>query len=178
MNKNSGRSGNRVNDQIRIPVVMVVKDGQNLGTFSTSEALKIARADGLDLVEISPHSKPPVCRIMDYGKFKYEQSIKEKEKKKNQKQNQDKEIRLSPAIGEHDLLIKIGHAREFLEKGLRVRFSLQYKGRMNTHKELGFKVMERITQELLELGTVIQQPRLEGKYLNLVLEPKKTQPNG
>ena len=172
-NKYGGRPvGPRVNDQIRCPVVMVIQEGQNLGTFATDEAKKIAREAGLDLVEISPQSKPPVCRIMDFGKFKYEQGIKDKEKKKNQKQNLDKEIRLSPLIGENDLLIKVNHAREFLEKGMRVKFSLQYKGRLIVHKDLGTKVIEKIIKTLADVGTT-STPRFEGKYLNCVIEPKK-----
>jgi translation initiation factor IF-3 len=173
-NKNSSRSNSsRINDQIRCPTVMVIQDGQNLGTFATDEAKKIAKAAGLDLVEIQPQAKPPVCRIMDYGKFKYEQSIKEKEKKKNQKQCQDKEIRLSPVIGEHDLMNKINLARKFLEKSLRVHFVLQFKARQNTHKELGFKVIERITQELADIGTPSGTPKVDGKVLNCFIDPKK-----
>ena len=173
MHKRNDQFFNKVNDQIRHSVVMVVQDGKNLGTFSANEAKKIAKDAGLDLVEIAPKSKPPVCRIMDYGKFRYEKSLKDKEKKKSQRQSQDKELRLGPSIGEHDLMIKINNARKFLEKGYRVRFSLQYKARENVHKELGYKVTNKIIQELSDVGAVNHVPKIDGRVLHCLIEPKK-----
>jgi translation initiation factor IF-3 len=170
--KTNNQSKNRINEQIRCPTVMLLQDEQNLGIFTSDEARKIARETGLDLVEISPTSKPPVCRIMDYGKFKYEQGVKEKEKKKKQKTFQEKELHLSPSIGENDLMIKINAARKFLEKGFRVFFVLKYKKRENAHKELGYKIVEKIVKELEELGVPQTQPRLEGSSLNCIIEPK------
>lgn len=163
----------RINDQIRCPIVLVLQDERKLGTFTTDEAKKIAKAAGLDLVEVAPQSKPPVCRIMDFGKFKYEQSIKEKEQKKKQKQqHHDKELRLSPAIGEHDLEVKINVAKKFLLKGHNVYFSLRYKRRENAHKELGFKVVDKIILALEEFGAPQSKPRLDGSSLNFIIEPK------
>jgi len=172
LNNKNNQSHNRVNDQIRCSAVMVLQENQNLGVFSPEEARKIAREVGLDLVEISPTSKPPVCRIMDYGKFKYEQGVKEKEKKKKQKSFQEKQLHLSPAISDHDLMTKINAAKKFLEKGCRVFFRLEYKKRQNAHKELGFKVVEKIMKELEELGVPQTQPRIEGNSLNCIIEPK------
>jgi translation initiation factor IF-3 len=171
-NKFNSQPRNRINEQIRCPTVMLLQDSQNLGVFTSEEARKIAREAGLDLVEISPTSKPPVCRIMDYGKFKYEQGVKEKAQKKKQKSFQEKELRLSPGISEHDLVVKINAARKFLEKGCRVFFRLKYEKRENAHKELGFKVVERIVKELEEVGAPQAKPRLDGNALNCIIEPK------
>lgn len=162
----------RVNNQIRCPSVMLLRDGANLGIFSTDEAKKIALQAELDLVEVSPNSNPPVCRIMDYGKFKYEQSLKEKEQKKKQ-HKLDKSLRLSPSIGDHDLGFKISAAQKFLEKGFRVSFSLMYKKREHAHKELGFKVADKIIQALEQVGNLINRPKIEGGSLNFIIEPKK-----
>ncbi|RDJ35259.1 MAG: translation initiation factor IF-3 [Crenarchaeota archaeon] len=171
MKRDRENSGNRINHQIRCPVVRVIRDNKNLGVFSTDEARKIAVSAGLDLVEIAPQSKPPVCQIMDYGKFRYEKSLKDKEKKKHQRQSQEKELRLSSSIGDHDLLNKINSARKFLKKGLKVRFTLRYKARENSHKELGLKVIERVIAELSDIGSS-GKPRIEGKFLNCSIEPK------
>jgi len=169
--KNRNNS-NRINDQIRCLTVMLISDGKNLGIFTTDEAKRMARESGLDLVEVAPNSKPPVCHIMDYGKFKYEQSVKEKEKKKSQK-HQEKELRLRPSIGEHDLLVRINSAKKFLEKGCRVRFRLEYKARENSHKELGLKVIERISRELEGTGILQGQAKIEGKILSCIFDPNK-----
>lgn len=165
----------RFNDYIRIPNVMLInQNNENLGVISTDEAKRLAKVANLDLVEVSPNSKPPVCRIMDYNKFKYEQLIKEKEKKKKQKQNvvPEKEIRLRPSTGDNDLLTKINAAKKFLEDGCRVRIHLQYKRRENAHKDLGFPIIQKFIQDLSEVGSP-QKPRLEGSDLNCIIEPKK-----
>ena len=136
---------NRVNWQIRVPQVRVVRDEEQLGVMPTDAARKMAMDDGLDLVEIAPTAKPPVCRIMDYGRFKYEQNIKKKEaaKKQRESQVQLKEIRLRPAIQDHDIETKINQAKKFIEEGCRVQFNLQFKGyRELNHKDQGFTVMQ------------------------------------
>lgn len=167
-------NGVRINEQIRCPSVILIRDEQNLGTMHPDEARRMAREAGLDLVEVAPQSKPPVCRIMDYGKFKYEQAIKEKEKSKKQRQSQkvDKEIVISPVIGDHDLSIKTALAKKFLEEGHRVKFRLKYEKRQNAHKELGFIVIEKVIQELTEVGTPLNQPKIEGNHLNCIISPK------
>ena len=140
---------NRVNWQIRVPQVRVVRDEEQLGVMPTDAARKMAMDDGLDLVEIAPTAKPPVCRIMDYGRFKYEQNIKKKEaaKKQRESQVQLKEIRLRPAIQDHDIETKINQAKKFIEEGCRVQFNLQFKGyRELNHKDQGFTVMQKIVQ--------------------------------
>jgi len=163
----------RINEQIRCPLIMLVENNQNLGTYTPDAARRIAMDQGLDLVEVAPLSRPPVCRIMDYGKYKYELCIKEKEKKKKQKQNQEKEIWLSPSIGEHDILIKSNAAKKFLLEGHRVCVKLKYKRRENAHKELGFDVIQKFITLLAECGVPQSQPRLEGNFLNCIFEPKK-----
>jgi translation initiation factor IF-3 len=175
-NENSFNSKDktRINDMIRVPKVMLVDGDKNLGVFSTDAAKKIARDQNLDLVEVSPMANPPVCKIMDYSKFKYEKSIKQKEKNKSQKALSEKEIRLSPSIGDHDLNVKINAAKKFLTSGLKVKFNLKYEKRENAHKELGYNVLQKIKEALSEVSSVEIDPKLEGNNLNCVLIPKKT----
>jgi translation initiation factor IF-3 len=172
---NSRDTGNyevRINDRIRFsPVVVVDKDGNNLGTKDIKDAQYMARKDGLDLVEVSPGSRPPVCRIMDYSKYKYEKSIKEKNQKRNSKISQIKEIRLRPSIGKHDIDTKIKAARKFLSQGNKVQFRLQYKRRENAHKNQGFSVIEEIIEELKDVGSAASTPKLNGNNLNCLIEP-------
>ena len=164
----------RINSQIRISPVRVVRDGEQLGVMPTSAALRLAQDDGLDLVEIAPTARPPVCHILDYGKFRYEQSIKEKENRKKQKVTQDKEIRLSPVVEEHDLVTKVNQARTFLNEGKRVQFSLRFKGRLIVHKDIGFDVVARVLDKLNDVATVDLSPRMEGKSIIFRVVPKKT----
>ncbi len=179
-NKNNNTSrdtGNyevRINERIRIsPVVVIDKDGENLGTKGIKDAQYMARKDGLDLVEISPNSRPPVCRIMDYSKYKYEKSIKEKNKKRSSQTVQTKEIRLRPSIGKHDIDTKIKAARKFLAQGNKVQFRLQYRRRENAHKDQGFSVLDGILEELKDVGLVASKPKLNGNNLNCLIEPLK-----
>jgi translation initiation factor IF-3 len=163
----------RVNEGIRCPTIMLIDhEDRNLGIKSPYEALQMARAVNLDLVEVAANAKPPVCRIMDFGKYKYEQKLKEKEAKKNQKNTAPKELKLSPTIGDHDLETKLKSAREFLEEGHRVIFTLVYKKRQNAHKDLGFKVLEKIITALADAGTPQKQPALYGSQLSCCIEPK------
>ena len=165
----------RMNFQIRAYKVRVVKDGQQLGIMATPQARQIAEEAGLDLVEMVPfpNADPPVCHIVDYGKWKYDQSIKKKEQARNNKGAQDKEIQFSPGIGDHDVETKLKKAREFLADGHKIQFVVQYKGRENAHKDLGFKLIETVLEKLADVATAEGKPRLEGKRLFCRVEPAK-----
>jgi translation initiation factor IF-3 len=163
----------RVNEKIRLSPVMVIKDGDNLGSVPIKDALEMARIEGMDLVEVSPNSRPPVCRIMDYGKYQYEKGVKEKNQKKKGKASQIKEIRLRPSIDDHDVETKINAAKKFLLSGNRVQLRLFYKKRENVHRDRGFEVIERIIEATSEVGDVQNAPKLFGTNLTCLLEPKK-----
>jgi len=164
----------RVNRQIRIsPVRVIGDDGEQLGIMPVEEALESAEEQGLDLVEVAPNSRPPVVRIMDYGKYKYEQSRKARQAKKKQHTTQLKEVKFRPGIEEHDLEFKLRHARRFLEEGNKVKATMMFRGRQVTHPELGREVLERVAQELDDVGKVESQPRLEGRNMIMVLAPVK-----
>ena len=139
--------------------------------MATYDAQTQARNAGLDLVEISPTSRPPVCRIMDYGKYRYELSKKEKVSKRNAATTKVKEIQLHPSVGDHDYEVKLRHMKEFLEDGHRVKVSLYFRGRENAHKELGFQLMTRVLADLHEIGIVEQAPKLLGKNILMVIMP-------
>jgi len=163
----------RINDKIRFSPVMVIdQEGRNLGALSVEEAKNKARLVSLDLVEVSADVRPPVCKIMDFGKFRYEQSVKERRQKSKQKNLQPKEVRLSPRIAEHDVQTKQRAARKFLEAGHRVNLRLEYKRRENAHKDLGFTVMNKMVEDLEDISTASNKPKLEGRFLNCLLEPK------
>lgn len=166
---------NRINWQIRVPQVRVVKDEEQLGIMPTDEARRLAQDEGLDLVEIAPQARPPVCRIMDYGRFKYEEKAKKKESAKKQRESQVqlKELRLRPGIAEHDTDTKINQAKKFLEEGSRVQFTLQFRGqREMSHKDQGFSVMKRVTDALEPVCIVEKAPKLEGNRIICYLAPK------
>ena len=163
----------RVNEKIRLSPVMVIKDGDNLGSIPIKDALEMARREGMDLVEVSPNSRPPVCLIMDYGKYKYEKGVKEKNQNKKGKASQIKEIRLRPSIDDHDVETKINAAKKFLLSGNRVQLRLFYKKRENVHRDRGFEVIERIIEATSEVGDVQNAPKLFGTNLTCLLEPKK-----
>jgi len=143
-----------------------------MGVVLTREALNRAGNLGLDLVEISPNAKPPVCRIMDYGKFKYDKHKKDRAAKKNQTHTKLKEIKFHANVGEHDYQTKLRHAREFLEQGHRLKFSLYFRGRENAHHDLGFDVMNRCADELEDIGQIEQRARLQGRSLIMLVYPK------
>lgn len=162
-----------VNDGIRAREVRLIgATGDQLGIKSRQEALEIATRANLDLVLVAPNAKPPVCRIMDYGKFRFEQQKKDKEARKNQKVINLKEVRLSPTIDEHDFNTKLRNARKFLEKGDKVKASIRFKGRAITHKEIGQKVLDRFAQECIDLSTIESSPKMDGRSMFLVLAPK------
>jgi len=166
---------NRINWQIRVPQVRVVKGEEQLGVMPTDEARRLAQDEGLDLVEIAPQSRPPVCRIMDYGRFKYDEKVKKKESAKKQRESQVqlKELRLRPGIADHDTDTKINQAKKFLEEGNRVQFNLQFRGqREMSHKDQGFVVMKRVTEALAPVCIVEKAPKLEGNRITCCLAPK------
>lgn len=139
--------------------------------MDTRDAQERARAAGLDLVEISPTARPPVCRIMDYGKYQYEKSKKDKLNRRRASATRVKEIQLHPSVGDNDYNVKMRHMREFLEEGHRVKVSLFFRGRENAHKELGFELMNRVLADIREIGVVEQAPKLLGKNILMVLMP-------
>ncbi|MCE2993132.1 MAG: translation initiation factor IF-3 [Candidatus Jidaibacter sp.] len=143
-----------------------------IGVMPTIQALKLAAEKGLDLVEISPTAKPPVCKIMNYGKYKYELQKKAQAAKKKQKIVETKEIKVRPTIAEGDLQIKLRNAIKFLEDGNKVRFSLQFKGREITHNEVGFAIIERIKSELIDIARIEFEPKMEGRQIFMIVAPK------
>jgi translation initiation factor IF-3 len=162
-----------VNEGIRARELRLIDhNGDQLGVKSRNEALEIAARVNLDLVLVAPQAKPPVARIMDYGKFKFEQQKKDREVRKNQKIINIKEVRLSPTIDEHDFQTKLRNAIKFLEKGDKVKCSLRFKGRAITHKEIGQRVLDRFAEACAEVSTVEQKPKMEGRSMFLVLQPK------
>ncbi len=162
--KNPQQKGNytRVNEQIRISPIFVVKDGQKLGIMPNFEALRLARDEGLDLVEVSPNARPPVCSIMDYGKFKFDQSKKKKEKGNAQK---EKEVSFRYVVGDHDLETKINQIKGWLEEGERVKITVKFKGRENAHKDEGMLVINKCLDLLKEVATVEKKPSFEGSQI-------------
>jgi len=153
-------------------VRLIDENGEQLGIMSAEEAYAIAQERGLDLVEVAPDARPPVCRIMNYSKFKYEQTKRARAARKNQKIIEIKEIRLRPAMAEHDLEYRVRHAEAFLKSGAKVRASLRFSGRQIVHAELGEELLLRFAGMLSELSTVESPPRLEGRSMALLLAPK------
>jgi len=163
----------RINDRIRAPKVRVVtSDGQQLGVMSSRDALAKAQALGLDLVEIAGQVDPPVCKIVDYGKYKYEQAKLKKQKSKSA--TRMKEVKFRVGTGQHDYNIKLGRAETFLEGNHKCRFVLQFRGRENAHKDLGFVVLNRIIEDLKTMAQVDQPPRLNGRAVAMILSPLPT----
>jgi translation initiation factor IF-3 len=164
----------RVNNQIRVPQVRVIgDDGKQVGILETREALRLAEEADLDLVEVSPDARPPVCKIMDYGKYKYEQSKRVKESRKKQHVMQLKEIRFkTPKITDHDLEYRAEQARDFLQHGNKVKVSVRFWGREMAHLELGQEKLQRMARMLDDIGTIEQAPKLEGRSMSLVMMPK------
>ncbi len=148
---------------------MTGPDGAQLGVMSTRDAMRKALDMGLDLVEISPTAKPPVCRLMDYGKFRYEQGRKKREQRRHQHQNAVKEIKFRPNVGDHDYETKVGHVRKFLSKGHKVKVSLTFRGRENAHRELGFAVVERVIKDCEDVSVVDMAPKRVGRMIVAML---------
>ncbi|MER1954360.1 MAG: translation initiation factor IF-3 [Desemzia incerta] len=164
-----------VNDGIRARELRVIgSDGEQLGVKSKSDALKLAEEADLDLVLVSPNAKPPVARVMDYGKFQYEQQKKEREARKNQKTISVKEVRLSPTIDIGDFNTKLRNARKFLEKGDKVKASIRFKGRAITHKEIGKEVLDRFYKEVADIAVLETAAKMEGRSMFMMLAPQTT----
>lgn len=165
----------RVNERIRVKEVRVIdEEGQQLGIMSPQQALQIARERGYDLVEVAPQASPPVCRIIDFGKYLYEQKKRAHEAKKKQVTIEVKEIKFRPATDEHDYNFKMKHAQEILQDGNKVKATVRFKGREITHKELGLQLLDRLTQDLASYGTPEVRPRLEGMQMIAIFNPKKS----
>ena len=163
----------RVNEAIRVSNVRVIgADNNQIGIVSLQEALKLAREAGLDLVEVAPQAEPPVCRIMDYGKYKYEQSKKAHRAHRKQKGGWVKEIKLRPGIEEHDYQVKLRHAQDFLSAGHRLRLAVVFYGREREHQDIGRRILKRLTEELTAMGRVEGDVREEGRSIILDIVPK------
>lgn len=152
---------------------MIDNEGEQLGVVSLEEAKQTAQDAGLDLVEISPNADPPVCRIMDYGKFRYEDSKKKAAAKKKQKQMQIKEVKFRPGTDAGDYEVKLRNLRRFLEDGDKVKVTMRFRGREMAHQELGLELLQEVEKDLEEIGTVEQYPKLEGRQMVMVVAPKK-----
>lgn len=164
----------QINEEIRDREVRLVgEDGEQLGIVSSREALRIAEERNLDLVKIAPQAVPPVCRIMDYGKFKFEQIKKEKEAKKNQKVIDIKEIRLSPGIDVHDFEVKVSHALKFVKAGDKVKVVVRFRGREMAHTSVGDELLSRFAEGCREYAVVEKEAKLDGKQMIMFLAPKK-----
>lgn len=172
----------RINDMIRIPEVRVIdENGEQLGVMTTEDARKAAEERGLDLVEIAPNVRPPVCKIMDFGKFKYEQSKKVRESKKKQHVTHLKEIKLRPKIEEHDLVFKMKNAEKFLEQKDRVKFTIVFRGREMEHVEKGYELLNQITENFSEIAAIEKSAIRTGRIISMIMGPrsdKKTKKGG
>tara|TARA_B100000700_G_scaffold31624_1_gene30251 strand:- start:553 stop:1098 length:546 start_codon:yes stop_codon:yes gene_type:complete len=163
--------GPRANERIRAPQVQVISsDGKNLGTLNTQEAINIAKNEGLDLIEISPNANPPVCKIIDIGKYKYDLQKKANKAKRKQKVINLKEIKLRPVTEIHDYNFKIKNAQRFLTKGDKVKFTVQFRGREMQHTDLGYDLMKRIIEDTSKFGKVEVSPKFEGKQIIMIVQ--------
>jgi translation initiation factor IF-3 len=164
-----------LNSQIRVPEVRLIgKDGEQVGILATDEAKEMAEDVGLDLVEISPNAQPPVCRLMDYGKFKYEDSKRKQAAKKKQKVITVKEIKFRPGTDIGDYTVKLNRLTTFLENGDKIKATMRFRGREMAHQELGMDLLKRVEADLSELAVVEQYPRMEGRQMVMVMAPRKT----
>jgi translation initiation factor IF-3 len=164
----------RINEKIRAREVRVIAaDGDQLGIMPPEHALRIAVESGLDLVEVSPESNPPVCRILDYGKYRYAMNKKAQEARKKQRVIQVKEVKFRPKTDEHDYEFKRNNIIRFLSRGKKVKATVIFRGRENMHRDIGYRILERIRKEVGEYGAVESEPRQEGPFLDMILSPKK-----
>ena len=162
-----------MNEEITIPQVLLIDDtGEKRGVISTEEALALAEEAGLDLVEVSPNTKPPVCKILDYGKYKYQQQKKKAEAKKKQKVVDIKEIKMRPNIDQHDYEVKGRSIKRFLEEGDKVKVTLRFRGREMAHQERGMELLQRVRGDFEDISKVEQYPKLEGRQMMMVIAPR------
>jgi len=168
------RDTTRINERIRVPEVRLIgDDGKQIGVIKTADALKYAQERDLDLVEVAPESRPPVCRVLDYSKYKYEQTQKQKAARKHQQQIVIREIKFRPKIAEHDYATKKGHVERFLRNGDKVKVTIMFRGREVTHPERGEMILTRLSEELEDLAAVAQRPLQDGRNMTMMLDPLK-----
>ena len=156
------------NENVRV----ILEDGEQLGVMTTKDAIELAQSRGVDLVEIAPNNDPPVCKIIDYGRFKYQEQKKKNEAKKKQKVMETKEVKIRPGTGDHDYDVKLRNARKFISEGNRVKFSLRFKGREMEHSRLGINMLKRLKNDLIDIIRVEMEPKIEGRQAFLVVAPK------
>ena len=167
------REGPRVNDEIAVPKVRLIDaDGEQVGVVSIEEAMQIAEEAGLDLVEVAGQAQPPVCKVLDYGKMKYESQKKKSEARKKQKVIEIKEIKMRPMIDQHDYDVKVRNMRRFLEDGDKVKVTIRFRGRELAHQDLGLKLLDRVKEEIDELAKVEQDGKMEGRQMVMVVAPR------
>ncbi|MCB1333150.1 MAG: translation initiation factor IF-3 [Roseivivax sp.] len=165
-------TGPRVNERIRAPEIRLIgAEGENIGVVTPARAMALAEEAGLDLVEISPNAEPPVCKIMDFGKFKYEQQKRESEARKKQKVIEVKEVKLRPGTDDHDFERKIRDAIKFLEGGDKVKITLRFRGREMAHQNLGRDLLDRVAEEVKDIGKIENMPKLEGRQMVMMIGP-------
>lgn len=168
------RDQTRINERIRVPEVRLIgEDGQQIGVLKTPEALRYAQERDLDLVEVAPEARPPVCRVLDYSKYKYEQAQKVKQARKHQQQITVREIKFRPKIAQHDYDTKKGHVERFLRHKDKVKITIMFRGREVTHPERGVAILDKLAQELAELSVVEQRPLQDGRNMTMLLAPSK-----
>ncbi|MBL7157672.1 MAG: translation initiation factor IF-3 [Candidatus Omnitrophica bacterium] len=164
----------RANTRIRAQSVRLIgEDGKQFGVVNTREALRMAEEIGLDLVEVAPNVNPPVCRIMDYSRFKYEQEKSEREAKKKQHIVHIKELKFGPKIEEHDYQVKLHHLQRFIQRGDKVKVTMRFRGRQMQHIDLGKNILQRLTKDISDIGQEEKPPKLEGRLMTMILAPKK-----
>jgi len=169
------RDTTRINERIRVPEVRVIgDDGQQIGVMATDDALKLAQERELDLVEVAPEARPPVCRILDYSKYKYEQAQKQKAARKHQTQINVREIKFRPKIAQHDYDTKKGHVERFLKARDKVKVTIMFRGREMAHPERGEMILNRLAEDLGELATIEQRPQQDGRNMTMMLAPTRT----
>ena len=167
------RDGPRVNEDIRVPQVRLIdQEGEMIGVMSARDAIQRAYSVGLDLLEISPNADPPVCKILDFGKFKYEQQKKKNEAKKRQKVIEIKEIKVRPNIDENDYQVKLRAMKSFIEEGDKVKVTLRFRGREMAHQELGLELLNRVAADVADKGKIESMPKLEGRQMVMMVAPK------
>jgi translation initiation factor IF-3 len=171
------RDETRINERIRVPEVRLIgDDGNQIGVIKTDEALRYAQERDLDLVEVAPEASPPVCRVLDYSKYKYEQEQKAKAARRHQKQVNVREIKLRPKIADNDYETKKSHVVRFLERDDRVKVTIMFRGREQTHPERGERLLQRLAEDVAELGIVEQSPQQDGRNMTMLLAPAKRRP--